>query len=146
MHPSAFLYYAGAFALVVVGATLAYALIRLGNALGGLNKVIGDVEKELPETMKNVRETVEYARTAADNAAQASGALADSASQVREVVGKVAGTITFINDNLISKITVVVNIVGFVTDFVTKIFGERFAAETAKSVKSGGENESEEAE
>lgn len=146
MHPSTFLYYAGAFALVVVGATLAYALIRLGNALGGLNKVIGDVEKELPETMKNVRETVEYARTTADNAAQASGALADSASQVREVVGKVAGTITFINDNLISKIAVVVNVVGFVTDFVTKIFGERFAAESAKPVTSNGGNKPEESE
>jgi ABC-type transporter Mla subunit MlaD len=144
MHPSAFLYYAGAFALVVVGATLAYALIRLGNALGGLNKVIGDVEKELPETMKNVRETVEHARTAADNAAQASGALADSASRVREVVEKVAGTITFINDNLISKITVVVNVVGFVTDFVTRIFGERFAAESTESVKPGAGDENDE--
>jgi hypothetical protein len=129
MYPSAFLYYAGAFALVVVGAALAYALIRLGNTLGGLNRVIGDVEKELPETMKNVRETVELARTTADNAVKASGALVDSASQVRKVVSEVAGTITFINDKLISKITIVVNIVGFVTDFITKIFGDRFAPE-----------------
>jgi hypothetical protein len=130
MHPNAFLYYAGAFALVVVGAALAYALIRLGNTLGGLNKVLGDIEKELPETMKNVRETVELAKTTADNAAKASGALADSALQVREVVAKVAGTITFINENLISKIAVVVNIVGFVTDFITKVFGDRFAPES----------------
>lgn len=129
MYPSAFLYYAGAFALIAVGATLAYALIRLGNTLGGLNKVIADVEKELPETMKNVRETVELARTTADNAAKTSAALADSASQIREVVAEVAGTITFINDNLISKIAVVVNVVGFVTDFIAKIFGDRFAPE-----------------
>ncbi|UCE27060.1 MAG: hypothetical protein JSW52_12035 [Candidatus Coatesbacteria bacterium] len=144
MQPSAFLYYAGAFALVVVGATLAYALIRLGNALGGLNKVVGDVEKELPETMKNVRETIELARTTADNAARVSGELADSASRVREVVGKVAGTITFINDNLISKIAVIVNVVGLVTDFVTKIFGDRFAAERTEPVTSGGATEDKE--
>ena len=92
--PSMALRYAAAFFLVVVGAGLIYALLRLGGALRAADKLLGDVDGEVVPLLKQATETLDGVNSELDKVDVVMSSVVDVTEKVDQTTRAVESAIS----------------------------------------------------
>jgi uncharacterized protein YoxC len=92
--PSMALRYAAAFFLVVVGAGLIYALLRLGGALRAADKLLGDVDGEVVPLLKQATETLDGVNAELDKVDVVMSSVVDVTEKVDQTTRAVESAIS----------------------------------------------------
>ncbi|MCP4228814.1 MAG: hypothetical protein GY771_01515 [bacterium] len=119
--PSDVLYWSGAISIFIFAVALTILIIRLSNGLGKINQMLADVEVELPETVKNIRMIIEEARVLVADATEASKLITKTTEKIYGVASQVSDAVTYVNENFISKLKMIGDILSVIFGFVDKL-------------------------
>jgi hypothetical protein len=89
--------------------------------VGKVNQMLGDVEVELPETVKNFRMIVEEARVLVADATEASKLITKTTEKIYGIASQVSDAVTYVNENFISKLKMIGDILSIIFGFVDKL-------------------------
>ncbi len=119
--PSDILYWSGAVSIFIFAVAITVLIIRLSNGVGKINQMLSDLEVELPEIMKNIRMIVEEARVLVADATEASKLITKTTEKLFEVVSQISDAVTYINENFISKLKMLGDVVSVIFGFFDRI-------------------------
>lgn len=97
-------YWALALAIVIIAAALTWFIVRCAGTVGRLNQVIGDVRKEVPAGAESVRKILGNAEQVTADVAEATSVIRNGAETVRMVVDRVREAVSFLDENVFSKL------------------------------------------
>ena len=86
-------HYALAVFLVLSGAGLVYALVRLGGTLQRVAVTLDDLHRELPSMLQKTSESLDHVNDELEKVGQMTGSAADAAAKVDETVRAVSDAI-----------------------------------------------------
>jgi uncharacterized protein YoxC len=129
-------YWALALAIVLIAAALTWLIVRCAGTVGRVNQVIGDVRQEVPAASASVRKILGNAEQVTADVADATSVLRDAAAAVRMIVDRVREAVTFLDENVFSKLKALAPLFAAVGGWIDRLGGSRRAAD-------GGEGETE---
>lgn len=97
-------YWALALAIVIIAAALTWLIVRCSGTVGRFNQILGDVRREVPAASASVRKVLENAEQVTADVASATSVIRDGAATVRMIVDRVRDAVSFLDENVFSKL------------------------------------------
>ena len=121
-------YWALALAIVIIAAALTWFIVRCAGTVGRLNQVIGDVRKEVPAGAESVRKILGNAEQVTADVAEATSVIKDGAQTVRMLVERVREAVSFLDENVFSKLAALAPFFVAIGAWIGRLTGSRRAA------------------